>query len=918
MKTKNIFCIVIAMLIISSICGHAHLGDTIPKDENEIILTYNSQKIYQDISVDYTQIYTYSPPFMGIDIEANEVYLSSQPGDVNKQHIVTNPQAGQQIYIHWVFTISGSGSVNSFYFRVWLRTQSGYDVIDVEILVQNPQPGYIYTYWFENPWTAPGGNYILSLTVDIYNNVNEDNENNNYTSLSFTVTPTNLNFDLEAKDVWLSSQPYDWDKNHVLTSPLNSGTEVFFYFHWIIHGVPETIANPYYLKLILSGPDGFEYETLIDNPTYRKAGYSYKGFLSDEGGNGWFAVSGSYMFTFKIDSQNDVLEWNESNNEKSVSFNVVPPFYFVHITDLHYGYYGARNLVKNELIPEINSLKYVYGYKPAFVLITGDLLSWGNGCEDDPLSWLGFIIAAEEENNSYQLLRSDLDSGLDGIPYYCCPGNHDGYIYCAINPFKYIGLYKYGAAFPDMPYPSTQYIPSCGLSLATLNSGSDVFLPCPVCPKGTGLTDNDITGYDSMLNDVINTFHPIYKVTIMHHPTIFYGDCPFGYGGWDLGCISNNRQGFMDKNEIYDVDLVCSGHIHSSGEYYRKNDGIWEKGAYYTVQPDGGTGFPADTGWTLYETTSWFSYRIIFSNFSNNQLEVYPINYLPRVEGTIIGCPTTLHLYDSYGNHVGFNETGFVDFEIENSTYYILPINTTYSSSKCGCDESNNEGHPKSQYLNWSHTIESISNMLNGNDYVYRINGTGNGTFNFYLVKQFNHSYVKAFFEDVSINNGSIGKLYVNNSSVDFTIYMDDDGDGIVDREIKPNKFESNPPFNPNKPEGPTNGKVNVEYTYTTSTTDPDGDQVYYWFDWGDGTNSGWVGPFDSGAIASATHIWRIKGTYTVKVKTKDVYGTESSWSDPLPVSMPRIISFKSLFMKLLERFPYVFPILRHLLTLQT
>ena len=33
-----------------------------------------------------------------------------------------------------------------------------------------------------------------------------------------------------------------------------------------------------------------------------------------------------------------------------------------------------------------------------------------------------------------------------------------------------------------------------------------------------------------------------------------------------------------------------------------------------------------------------------------------------------------------------------------------------------------------------------------------------------------------------------------------------------------------------------SSGKPGVEYTYTTSTSDPDGDQVYYWFDWDDGS----------------------------------------------------------------------------------
>jgi hypothetical protein len=95
------------------------------------------------------------------------------------------------------------------------------------------------------------------------------------------------------------------------------------------------------------------------------------------------------------------------------------------------------------------------------------------------------------------------------------------------------------------------------------------------------------------------------------------------------------------------------------------------------------------------------------------------------------------------------------------------------------------------------------------------------------------------------------------------------------------------PPLKPQTPSGKTNGKINVEYTYTSSTTDPNGDQVSYWFDWGDGTNSGWVGPYSSGTTGSANHIWAAKGNFNIKVKAKDIYDAESNWSDSLPIKMP-------------------------------
>ena len=126
----------------------------------------------------------------------------------------------------------------------------------------------------------------------------------------------------------------------------------------------------------------------------------------------------------------------------------------------------------------------------------------------------------------------------------------------------------------------------------------------------------------------------------------------------------------------------------------------------------------------------------------------------------------------------------------------------------------------------------------------------------------------------------------------------------------------SNPPNKPSMPSGPTSGSAGIECTYASSTIDPDGDQVFYLWDFGDGTNSGWLGPYVSGVTSSINYSWEEKGNYVIKVKAKDGYGAESEWSDPLPVSMPKnkLLSIDSLFLRLLERFLGRFPLLGRLL----
>jgi hypothetical protein len=96
----------------------------------------------------------------------------------------------------------------------------------------------------------------------------------------------------------------------------------------------------------------------------------------------------------------------------------------------------------------------------------------------------------------------------------------------------------------------------------------------------------------------------------------------------------------------------------------------------------------------------------------------------------------------------------------------------------------------------------------------------------------------------------------------------------------------SNPPTQPTKPVGPTLGIWNVEYTYTSSATEPDNEQLYYLFDWGDGSTSGWLGPFTSGQIGTGAHTWTELGTYNVKVKARDIWGAGSAWSEILVVTI--------------------------------
>ncbi len=97
---------------------------------------------------------------------------------------------------------------------------------------------------------------------------------------------------------------------------------------------------------------------------------------------------------------------------------------------------------------------------------------------------------------------------------------------------------------------------------------------------------------------------------------------------------------------------------------------------------------------------------------------------------------------------------------------------------------------------------------------------------------------------------------------------------------------DNTPPGPPNKPSGETTGYHGTSYAYETSVIDPDTDDVYYQFDWGDGSLSSWLGPYPSGQTIQTSYLWHTPGVYQVKVHSKDIYSQLSIWSSVLSVEM--------------------------------
>jgi hypothetical protein len=129
--------------------------------------------------------------------------------------------------------------------------------------------------------------------------------------------------------------------------------------------------------------------------------------------------------------------------------------------------------------------------------------------------------------------------------------------------------------------------------------------------------------------------------------------------------------------------------------------------------------------------------------------------------------------------------------------------------------------------------------------------------------------------------------------------------------------IENEPPNKPDLPQGPTEITRKTICSYQTSSIDPNGDQLYYFFDWGDDSIS-YSGPHKSGETGNALHEWTEQGTYKLKVGVFDSDAKWSGWSDILTITVSGkktkdYTIYLDFLYNFLEQHPNLFPILRQI-----
>ncbi len=96
-----------------------------------------------------------------------------------------------------------------------------------------------------------------------------------------------------------------------------------------------------------------------------------------------------------------------------------------------------------------------------------------------------------------------------------------------------------------------------------------------------------------------------------------------------------------------------------------------------------------------------------------------------------------------------------------------------------------------------------------------------------------------------------------------------------------PNCHKNSWPRTPSPPSGTSLGTIKDTLLFIASTTDPDGDDIAYQFDWGTEIDSNWSDFLNSGDSITVTHCWQDTGHYNLRVRAIDIKEKVSRWSDP-------------------------------------
>ena len=222
--------------------------------------------------------------------------------DVNMQEMILRPAEGEDIYfmLDWD-VLNGTGTSNPF--RITLE-------LDEDLIFMENNPGVEPNTSHETIstiWTAELGEHTYRWTLDPGDAVIEGNEDNNIREGSFLVLPTTA-FDFQADSAWVAN--IDTVKYE---EPPEEGDEILFALFWSAP-MGEGFSEPFNITLSLDGEDYF-----LITMMGAAAGEDYMTVADSV----WTATLGFHYYTWEVDADDWVNEFNENNNSFFDGFDVV-------------------------------------------------------------------------------------------------------------------------------------------------------------------------------------------------------------------------------------------------------------------------------------------------------------------------------------------------------------------------------------------------------------------------------------------------------------------------------------------------------------------------------------------------------------------------------------------------------------------
>jgi|GEM_PF-609752 len=353
-------------------------------------------------------------------------------------------------------------------------------------------------------------------------------------------------------------------------------------------------------------------------------------------------------------------------------------FTFVHLTDVHIGYFPKAMPTENNNATYMNysvnnftdTLQTIKRVNPDFILITGDLVEYDkkdffmafkNLLKGISIPVKGITPGNHDRRDKYSgLLGNNLSDYNKYIKPISNPASIDNNYSFDFKGYRFIGLDS-GADYNVSIYDG----------IIMENMTTSISLSYDPSPESNGLSNEQMT---RLLGEFNNTAP---KIVFMHHPVMDYTNdnypgwpgrpvLPDGAPGGNNGAIAFNRWDFINYTRDSNVQLVLTGHSHY--------DAIFNLSGKQVKNSSSNRPLFIQTRSATNDGNMGKGFRIVeVKDGKANPYNSVPTPRFNRITIAVQFPPSiwyALNVYDSNGRHTGMNaDCSDIELGIPDSYY---------------------------------------------------------------------------------------------------------------------------------------------------------------------------------------------------------------------------------------------------------